>query len=122
MIDARADAIEAARIVLEAGAVYTRTSGDPFFFSSGWASPVFIDIKRLISFPSARDRLLTLALDRIDPEFGRDGFELIAGCELAGVPFAAMVADRRGLPLVVAMKQRRVVAPCRYRWPGQARP
>ena len=103
----RADAIEAARIVLEAGAVYTRTSGDPFFFSSGWASPVFIDIKRLISFPSARDRLLTLALDRIDREFGRDGFELIAGCELAGVPFAAMVADRRGLPLVVAMKQRR---------------
>ena len=74
MTDGRADAIEAAQIVLEAGAVYTRTSGDPFFFSSGWASPVFIDIKRLISFPSARDRLLTLAVDRIDQEFGRDGF------------------------------------------------
>ena len=102
----RADAMEAARIVLEAGAVYTRTSGDPFF-SSGWASPVFIDIKRLISFPSARDRLLSLALDRIDRQFTPTGYELIAGCELAGVPFAAMVADRRGLPLVVAMKRRR---------------
>jgi len=49
---------EAAEIVLKHGVVYTRTNGDPFFFSSGWASPVFIDIKRLISYPEARDQLL----------------------------------------------------------------
>jgi len=102
-----ADALEAARIVLEAGAVYTRTSGDPFFFSSGWASPVFVDIKRLISFPTARNRLLELALNRIADTNGGDSLEQIAGCELAGVPFASMIADRLGLPLVVAMKQSR---------------
>jgi len=107
MTDSRADALEAARIVLQANAVYTRTSGDPFFFSSGWASPVFIDIKRLISFPAARDRLLELALGRIASSYGRNGFEQIAGCELAGVPFASMIADRLRLPLVVAMKHSR---------------
>jgi orotate phosphoribosyltransferase len=107
MTHSRADALEAARIVLEAGAVYTRTSGDPFYFSSGWASPVFIDIKRLISFPAARDRLLELALDRIESAFGGGRFGQIAGCELAGVPFASMIADRLRLPLVVAMKQSR---------------
>lgn len=107
MTGASAEALEAAAIVLDAGAVYTRTSGDPFFFSSGWASPVFIDIKRLISFPDARSRLLELAVGKIDRVFGADAFDQIAGCELAGVPFAAMIADRRAVPLVVAKKQSR---------------
>jgi len=103
----RSGAAEAARIILEANAVYTRVGGDPFFFSSGWASPVFIDIKKLISFPVARDRLVALALEHIEREFGFDGFEQIAGCELAGIPFATIVADRLKLPMVVAKKQSR---------------
>ena len=96
---------KAAEIVLENGVVYTRTSGDPFFFSSGWASPVFIDIKRLISNPQARDQLLELALGKIAEEIGSREFDQIAGCELAGVPFAAMVADRLSLPFIIALKQ-----------------
>lgn len=107
MTNVCARALEAADIVLGAGAVYTRTSGDPFFFSSGWASPVFIDVKRLISYPAARNRLLELALSKIDEEFGEGAFDQIAGCELAGIPFASMIADRRTLPLVVAKKQSR---------------
>jgi orotate phosphoribosyltransferase len=98
-------ALEAAEIVLNHGVVYTRTRGDPFFFSSGWASPVFIDIKRLISNPQAREQLLTLALRKIDEEIGSAEFDQIAGCELAGVPFAAMIADRLSLPFIIALKQ-----------------
>ncbi|MEL6361245.1 MAG: phosphoribosyltransferase family protein [Pseudomonadota bacterium] len=107
MTNNNAAALEAAKIVVEAGAVYTRTSGDPFFFSSGWASPVFIDLKRLISFADARQRLIELALQKIDEVYQPGTFDLIAGCELAGVPFASMIADRRHLPLVVAMKRAR---------------
>lgn len=98
-------AAQAAELILKSGIVYTRTSGDPFFFSSGWASPVFVDVKRLISLPAARSRLVELSLNVIDDQIGTQSYEQIAGCELAGVPFAAMVADRRSLPLVVAMKQ-----------------
>jgi orotate phosphoribosyltransferase len=98
-------ASKAAEIVLEHDVVYTRTSGDPFFFSSGWASPVFIDIKRLISNPKAREQLLELALGKIAQEVGSDEFDQIAGCELAGVPFAAMIADRLSLPFIIALKQ-----------------
>ena len=104
---AREEAREAARIVVDTEAVYTRTSGDPFFFSSGWASPVFIDLKRLISFADARRRLVELSLQRIDQVYQSDSFDQIAGCELAGVPFASMIADRHHLPLVVAMKRAR---------------
>ena len=58
MSQIQASAEEAARIVLDADAVYIRTGSEPFFFSSGWASPIFIDIKRLISLPKARRRLV----------------------------------------------------------------
>lgn len=99
------DSAKAARIVVENGAVYTRTSGDPFFFTSGWASPIFIDIKRLISVPVARETLITMALSKIGEGLGPNSFELVAGCELAGIPFAALIADRLRLPLVVVRKQ-----------------
>jgi orotate phosphoribosyltransferase len=105
MSETRHDAGEAARIVVESQAVYTRTSGDPFFFTSGWASPVFIDIKRLISLPPARDTLIGMALDRISATMRATPFEMIAGCDLAGVPFAAIIADRLRLPLVIVRKQ-----------------
>jgi orotate phosphoribosyltransferase len=105
MNQVRHDAAQAARIVVESGAVYTRSSGDPFFFASGWASPIFIDIKRLISVPGARDTLIDMALSRIDEAHGRGAFDLVAGCELAGVPFATLMADRLRLPLVVVRKQ-----------------
>lgn len=95
----------AARIVVEGGAVYTRTTNDPFFFTSGWASPIFIDIKRLISLPEARDQLVAMSLAAIDQAIGSRSFDLVAGCELAGVPFAAIIADRLKLPLVVVRKQ-----------------
>jgi len=98
-------AAEAAELILKSGIVYTRTSGDPFFFSSGWASPVFVDIKRLISLPATRNRLVELSLSVIDKHVGQEAYEQIAGCELAGVPFAAMIADRQNKPLVVARKQ-----------------
>ena len=107
MTDHDIAAAEAAKIVVEAGALYTRTSGDPFFFSSGWASPVFIDLKRLISFADVRRRLIELSLQKMDAVYKSGGFDLIAGCELAGVPFASIIADRRNLPLVVAMKRAR---------------
>jgi len=100
-------ALEAARIILDGGAVHVRTDGEPFYFSSGWASPVFIDLKRLISVPAARSRLIELMLERIGETWGRDRLDQIAGCELAGVPFATLAADRLGLPLVIALKQAR---------------
>ena len=95
----------AARIVVEGGAVYVRKAGDPFFFTSGWASPIFIDIKRLISLPAARDTLVDAALNRIKGAVGAGSFDMIVGCELAGIPFAAIIADRLRLPLVVVRKQ-----------------
>ena len=96
---------ETARIIVENDCLYVRTQGDPFFFSSGWASPVFIDCKKLISVPSARNALVRMAMDCISTALS--GIDAVAGCELTGVPFAALIADRLGLPLTVVCKQRK---------------
>ena len=105
MSDARSRAEQTARIIVEHGAFYIRTAGDPFFFTSGWASPLFIDCKKLISFPDARNALIELSLDFIAGEIGLENIDSVAGCELAGVPFAAMIADRIERPLVIGRKQ-----------------
>lgn len=96
---------ETAQIIVENDCLYTRTQGDPFFFSSGWASPVYIDCKKLISVTEARNALLRMALERISEI--STAFDAIAGCELTGVPFATLIADRLELPLTVVCKQRK---------------
>ena len=83
--------------------LYTRGDGDPFFFSSGWASPVFIDCKKLISVPEARNTLVQMSLECLSKY--KTKISAIAGCELTGVPFATLIADRLGLPLTIVCKQ-----------------
>jgi orotate phosphoribosyltransferase len=96
---------ETARIIIESRSLYTRTTGDPFYFSSGWASPVFIDGKKLISYPEARDALVAMAVDCISASVDTASLDAVAGCELTGVPFATLIADRLAKPLVVVCKQ-----------------
>ena len=105
MSGARSWAEETARIIIDNDCLYTRTQGDPFFFSSGWASPVFIDCKKLISVPAARDALVRMSLECLADT--HSSVDAVAGCELTGVPFATLLADRRGLPLTIVCKQRK---------------
>jgi len=98
-------ASETARIITQNRSLYTRTDGDPFFFSSGWASPVFIDCKKLISSPDDRRLLVEMAVECITAQIDLDMLDVIAGCELTGVPFAALIADHLNKPLVIVCKQ-----------------
>ena len=99
-----------AQILLDTGCVLFRPH-EPFFFSSGWASPVYVDVKRLISYPLARNKLIDLAVRKILDTVGYEAFDVIAGGEMAGIPFAAMVADRMNLPLVIVRKQAKGYGP-----------
>lgn len=93
-----------AQILLDTNAVLFQPD-QPFFFSSGWASPVFVDCKHVISYPLARNTLIELAIRKILATVGYAALDVIAGGEGGGVPFAAMIADRLHLPLVVVRKQ-----------------
>lgn len=93
-----------ARILLETESVLFRPE-DPFTFTSGLRSPVYIDCRRLISFPRARKKLMDLAGELIERHSGFESLDAIAGGETAGIPFAAWIADRLSLPMLYVRKQ-----------------
>ena len=93
-----------ARILIETDSVLFRPD-DPFIFTSGLRSPVYIDCRRLISFPRARRKLMDFAARLIERHTGFESLDAIAGGETAGIPFAAWLADRLLLPMLYVRKQ-----------------
>jgi orotate phosphoribosyltransferase len=99
------DAAEAtARILLETQAVLFQPD-NPFTFTSGRLSPVYVDCRRLISFPRARRKLMDMGAELIERRVGCESLDAIAGGETAGIPFAAWIADRLSLPMLYVRKQ-----------------
>ena len=92
-----------ARLLLEAGAVQVST-GRPFMLAAGWASPVYVDCRRLIGEPAWRQEITGLAATAIQ-HANIPAFDAIAGAETAGIPFAAWLADRLSLPMRYVRKR-----------------
>ena len=86
-------ALTTARILLEINAIKFRPE-EPYTFTSGWKSPVYIDCRRIIYFPRARSKICELGVEKIDRHVGYETIEAVAGGETAGIPFAAWIADR----------------------------
>jgi orotate phosphoribosyltransferase len=77
----------------------------PFIFTSGRASPVYTDCRRLISFPRVRNTLMDFGTSTVMREIGFESLDAVAGGETAGIPFAAWMSDRLGLPMQYVRKQ-----------------
>jgi orotate phosphoribosyltransferase len=93
-----------AKMLLEVEAVRFMTD-KPFIFTSGWASPVYTDCRRLISFPRVRRTLIDFGTATVMRDAGFEQFDAVAGGETAGIPFAAWIADRLGLPMLYVRKK-----------------
>jgi orotate phosphoribosyltransferase len=93
-----------ARILLETKSVLFSPE-KPFTFTSGRISPVYIDCRRLISFPRARRMLMDMGTALIERAAGFEAFDAVAGGETAGIPFAAWIAERMALPMLYIRKQ-----------------
>jgi orotate phosphoribosyltransferase len=104
MVDQAAVARRTARMMLEIGAVHFNAAA-PFIFTSGWASPVYVDCRRIISYPRLRQALMEFATATIVAEVGYERLDAVAGGETAGIPFAAWIADRLGLPMQYIRKK-----------------
>ncbi len=93
-----------ARMLLEIEAVHFNAE-EPFTLASGLPSPTYIDCRRLISFPRIRSTLMDFLAVTVMREAGFEAFTNIAGGETAGIPFAAMVAERLALPMSYVRKK-----------------
>jgi orotate phosphoribosyltransferase len=94
----------AARLLIEIKAVHFNAA-TPYRFTSGWASPVYVDCRRIIAFPRARQAILDYAVATLRRDAGFEAFDIIAGGETAGIPFAAWLADRLALPMQYVRKK-----------------
>ena len=93
-----------ARILLEIKAVNFRPE-EPYILTSGWASPVYVDCRKVISFPRARAKISELAAATIQREAGYESVDAIAGGETAGIPYAAWISDKLMLPMLYVRKK-----------------
>lgn len=94
----------AARILLETKSVLFSPE-KPFTFTSGRSSPVYIDCRRLISFPRARRKLMDMGTALIERAVGFEAVDAVAGGETAGIPFAAWISERMALPMLYIRKK-----------------
>ncbi|WP_142848109.1 orotate phosphoribosyltransferase [Telmatospirillum sp. J64-1] len=97
-------ALTTAKILLEIEAVNFRPE-DPYMLTSGWASPVYIDCRKVISFPRARRKISELASHAITREAGFESIDAIAGGETAGIPYAAWISEQLALPMLYVRKK-----------------
>ena len=93
-----------AKMLLEIEAVHFNAD-KPFTFTSGLASPVYIDCRKLISYPRIRSAIMDFAASVIFRSVGFEQFDAVAGGETAGIPFAAWLSDRMGLPMQYVRKK-----------------
>ncbi|PZO81290.1 MAG: orotate phosphoribosyltransferase [Micavibrio aeruginosavorus] len=93
-------AAAAARILLDTKAVHVNIE-DPFTYTSGKRGPVYVDCRRLISFPEARSQLM----DFMAAEMKTLDIDYVAGGETAGIPYAAFIAERLNKPMLYIRKK-----------------
>jgi orotate phosphoribosyltransferase len=93
-----------ARMLLEIKAVHFNAA-EPFILASGKPSPTYIDCRTPISYPRIRATLMDFMAVTVMREAGFEAFDNVAGGETAGIPFAALVAERLGLPMTYVRKK-----------------
>jgi orotate phosphoribosyltransferase len=93
-----------ARMLLDIGAVHFNAD-QLYTHASGKQAPTYIDCRKIISYPRVRATLMDFLCCKVMEAAGLEAFDTIAGGETAGIPFAAFVAERMGLPMSYVRKQ-----------------
>lgn len=93
-------AAAAAKILLDTKSILFNPD-KPFVFTSGRLSPVYTDMRRMISFPKERGILMDFAADMLKDL----NLDYVAGGETAGIPYAAFIAERLNKPMLYVRKK-----------------
>jgi orotate phosphoribosyltransferase len=77
----------------------------PFVFVSGRISPVYIDCRKVLSYPEEREYIVSQLAKKADTEIGASEIDVVAGGETAGIPYASFVAHLIKKPMIYIRKQ-----------------
>ena len=76
---------------------------NPFRLTSGLKSPVYVDCRKIISYTKERNIILDYAEQYLKKH--KLFFEILAGGETAGIPYAAFLAERLKKPMIYIRKK-----------------
>lgn len=102
--DRDAAAARVASLLLDIEAVHFNAD-TPYIFTSGWASPVYIDCRKVISFLDARREIITLGAAQLSSALDVTAIDYIAGGETAGISYAAWLSETLGKPMLYVRKK-----------------
>lgn len=88
---------EVAQALLDIEAISLKPA-DPYIWSSGLKAPIYCDNRLIMSYPKVRTFIEDELVKLIRNHF--PDVELIAGTATAGIPHAAIVADKMNLPMI----------------------
>ena len=74
-----------------------------FTLTSGLKSPVYVDCRKIISFIDERELIMNEALSYFKKN--KIQFDLVAGGETAGIPYAAIISEKIKKPMVYIRKK-----------------
>lgn len=77
----------------------------PFVFVSGRISPVYIDCRKLLSFPVEREFIVSALAKKVESDIGLANIDVVAGGETAGIPYASFVSHIIKKPMIYIRKQ-----------------
>ena len=74
-----------------------------FTLTSGLKSPVYVDCRKIISFIDERNFIMNKAVNYF--EANNLQFDLLAGGETAGIPYAAIISEKMKKPMLYIRKK-----------------
>ena len=74
-----------------------------FILTSGKKSPVYVDCRKLVSFPKEREIIINEMSKQIKDIY--KGEIIVAGGETAGIPYSSFISQKLKLPMVYIRKQ-----------------
>lgn len=74
-----------------------------FTLTSGLKSPVYVDCRKIISFIDERDFIMNEAVEYFKKN--NLNFDLVAGGETAGIPYAAIISEKIKKPMLYVRKK-----------------
>ena len=91
-----------ANILLSIGCVNINFK-NKFTLTSGKKSPVYVDCRKLVSFPKEREIIINEMSKQIKDIY--KGKIIVAGGETAGIPYSSFISQKLKLPMVYIRKQ-----------------
>ena len=91
-----------ANILLSIGCVNINFK-NKFILTSGKKSPVYVDCRKLVSFPKEREIIINEMSKQIKDIY--KGKIIVAGGETAGIPYSSFISQKLKLPMVYIRKK-----------------